>query len=81
MQKKKKKLNKRQVQRESMVRNHRVKICKKKTISKIQCQKMINFSQKKENYIFHRKKTIDQIRIVKNLQNRLTRFEENGPIT
>ena len=42
---------------------------------------MINFSQKKENYIFHRKKTIDQIRIVKNLQNRLTRFEENGPIT
>ena len=64
-----------------MVRNHRVKICKKKTISKIQCQKMINFSQKKENYIFHRKKTIDQIRIVKNLQNRLTRFEENGPIT
>ena len=42
---------------------------------------MINFSQKKENYIFHRNKTIDQIRIVKNLQNRLTRFEENGPIT
>ena len=36
--------------------------------------------QPKENYIFQRKKTIDAIRIVKNLQNRLTGFEANVSI-
>ena len=38
------------------------------------------FQPKKENYIFQRKKTIDAIRIVKNLQNRLTGFEANVSI-
>ena len=39
------------------------------------------FQPKKEKSQISSKKTIDEIRIVKNLQNSLTRFEANVPIT